>query len=384
MVAAVRRGRSLQAVARQFHVALRTVQRWVARAGQQRLDRVDWSDQPRGGRHAKNSTATAVEDQVLALRRQLQDSSDLGEFGAAAILQELQARHFTPRPSLRTIGRILLRRGALDGRHRVRRPPPPKGWYLPPLAQGQAELDAFDIVEGLVIKGQGDVEVFNAISLHGGLCGSWVGRHWTAKTIVPRLLEHWQAHGLPDYAQFDNDPLFQGPRHLPDALGRIVRLCLQLQISPVFAVPRETGFQASIESYNGRWQAKVWARFTHASHHDLAACSDRYVAAAHQRSAARREAAPPRRPFPANWQLDWQRPLAGCLVYLRRTDPQGQIQCLGRRYLVDPHWTHRLVRAEVDFDRQCIRCYRLRRREPKHQPLIRTIPYQPRTKPFHD
>jgi hypothetical protein len=36
-------------------------------------------------------------------------------------------------------------------------------------------------------------------------------------------------------------------------------------VVPVFAVPHEMGIQASIESLNGRWQAKVWARFQHPS-----------------------------------------------------------------------------------------------------------------------
>ncbi|MDB5313764.1 MAG: hypothetical protein JWO38_7966, partial [Gemmataceae bacterium] len=56
MVAAVRRGASLRAVAERFRVSLWTVQTWVARAGDQRLDRVDWSDQPRGGRRENAST----------------------------------------------------------------------------------------------------------------------------------------------------------------------------------------------------------------------------------------------------------------------------------------------------------------------------------------
>jgi len=48
MVEAVRAGASLRHVADRFGVALATVQRWVARAGHQRLDRVDWADRPCG------------------------------------------------------------------------------------------------------------------------------------------------------------------------------------------------------------------------------------------------------------------------------------------------------------------------------------------------
>ena len=114
----------------------------------------------------------------------------------------------------------------------------------------------------------------------------------TAKAAVEALVEHWRAVGLPAYAQFDNDTIFQGPHQHKDVVGRVARLCLGLGVVPVFAPPREPGFQAAIENYNGRWQAKVWARFTHESLEGLQAQSDRYVAASRLRAAARIEAAP--------------------------------------------------------------------------------------------
>ena len=174
MVAAVRQGRSMRSVARRFRVSLRTVQAWVARAQGQRLDRVDWSDNPRGGRRERSSTPAWIEDLVVRLRKELKEFSPLGDHGAEAIREELQRRRVEPLPSSRTIGRILQRRGMLDGRKRVRRPPPPPGWYLPKVAARQAELESFDFVEGLVIRGGTDVMVLNGMSLHGGLCSSWI------------------------------------------------------------------------------------------------------------------------------------------------------------------------------------------------------------------
>lgn len=384
MVAAVRQGQSLRVVARRFHVSLRTVQVWVARAHGKRLDRVDWSDRPRGGRRASTATAAHVEDLIVRLRQQLKKFSPLGEYGAAAIWRELHKRQIKPMPSLRTIGRILRRRGVLDGQRRVRRPPPPKGWYLPQVADAQAELDSFDFVEGLVIRGGIDVMVLNTVSLHGCLCGSWVRSSWTAKTTVVTLISYWRKYGLPGYAQFDNDTIFQGPHQWPDSFGRVMRLCLQLGVIPVFTPPRETGFQAAIENYNGRWQAKVWQRFQHDNLATLVGHSDRFVAAVLQRSAPRRDCAPLRAPFPTDWELDLQRPLQGTVVFLRRTNEQGEAELLGRRYLVDPLWSHRLIRAEVDLSVGQIRFYRLRRREPKQQRLIKSIAYKPPSQAFHE
>jgi hypothetical protein len=383
-VAAVRQGRSLRAVARQFHVSLRTVQVWMSRAHNQRLDRVDWTDRPRGGRRPTTATPPRIEDLIVRLRQQLRETSALGEYGAAAIRRALQKRRVQPLPSVRTIGRILLRRGLLDGRRRVRRPPPPKGWYLTQVAAARAELDSFDFVEGLVIRGGTDVMVLNTVSLHGGLCGSWVRSSWTAKATVAMLSAYWREHGLPRYAQFDNDTIFQGAHQWPDSFGRVIRLCLQLGVIPVFAPPRETGFQAAIENYNGRWQAKVWQRFEHDSLRTLAGHSDRFVAAVRQRLAPRRDSAPTRAAFPADWVLDLQRPLQGLVIFLRRTNAQGEAELLGRRYPVDPLWPHRLVRAEVDLTKGAIRFYRLRRRAPTQQPLLKTIPYKPPTKAFHE
>jgi transposase len=374
MVAAVRRGAAMRAVARRFKVSLATVQFWVARAGRQRLDRVDWADRPDGPRAPANRSPRELEDLVLILRAELKDKSDLGEYGAEAIRTALGQRGVAP-PALSTINRILERRGALDGRRRARRPAPPPGWYLPDLAARRVELDSLDIVEGLVIKGGTHVEVLNASSVHGGLVSSWPMRLVTAKAAVEALTARWRADGLPGYAQFDNDTIFQGAHQHPDTVGRVTRLCLALGVTPVFAPPRETGFQAAIESYNGRWQAKVWARFTHESLEGLCERSDRYVRAARVRSAARIEAAPPRRQFPEGWRLDLQAHPHGRIIYLRRTGERGAVELLGRRFEVDAAWPNRLVRAEVDLDAGVIRFHALRRRDPGRQPLLREVAY---------
>src|SRR5207248_10727781 len=104
-------------------------------------------------------------------------------------------------------------------------------------------------------------------------------------------------------------------------------------------------FQAAIESLNGRWQTKVWARFEHASLQALQAQSYRYVEASRDRTAIRQEEAPDRRAFPPEWRLTKQllkaRP-EGTVLKIRRTNDRGEAIVLGRTYLVDPNWPHRL------------------------------------------
>src|SRR2546421_12659653 len=111
MVAAVRTGQSLRAAAIQFGVGIATVAYWVQRAKGQRLDRVDWSDRSRAPRKTRR-TDTAVEDLILKTRDTLAHG-DLGAIGAVPIRQALHEQGVAKVPSLRTINRILARRGAL-------------------------------------------------------------------------------------------------------------------------------------------------------------------------------------------------------------------------------------------------------------------------------
>jgi hypothetical protein len=379
----VREGASLRAVARRARVSLDTVQRWVARAEGQRLDRVDWTDQAPIA-HTIHRTMPRIETLVLRLRRELKDQSDLGEFGAHAIHRALLARAMPSPPGVRTIGRILARRGALDGRRRMRRVPPPRGWYLPALALGAMELDSFDVVTGLTLPDGTEVEVLTGTALHSGLVGAWPSEPLTARRIVTTLITHWRDVGLPAYAQFDNDNRFQGPHQHADTMGRVIRLCLGLGIVPVFAPPREPGFQNGVENLNGRWQEKVWGRFDHQSLAGLCARSVRYVAASRQRAAVRHERIPSRLPFPVRWQLDLQKPLQGRVIFIRRTTEYGAVALLGHTLKIDPHWCHRLVRCEVLLDRQCIRFYALRRAQPDAQPLLREMRYRLPTRRFRE
>jgi transposase-like protein len=376
-VAAVRRGASQRSVARTYGVALGTVQRWLARAADNRLDRVDWSDRP-DTPHRTTRTDAAVEEVVLRLRWELREASVLGEYGAPAIRAALlgQVDLPGPVPSLRTIGRILERHDVLDRRRR-RRPAPPAGWYLPDLRERRVELDSFDTIEGLRLRDGPEITVLTGISIHGGLIAAWPERSITVQHTIGALVEHWRAVGLPGYAQFDNDGRFAGSSTTPDAIGGVIRACLALGVTPVFAPPRESGFQAAIESFNGRWQAKLWSRFADGTLEDLQARSATYVAASRRRAAVRIEAAPARRPFPLDDQIDFDRPPMGRLVFLRRTTDTGLATVLGHRLPVDQHWLHRLVRAEVDLTRGRLRFYALKRREPDHQPLIGDIPYDP-------
>lgn len=382
MVRLARSRRSLRSVAKEFGVSVSTVSLWVARCAGQRLDRCSFADGKPG--RAWNRTNTRVERRIVRLRQSLREDSVLGEYGAKAIGNALCAepRSEGPPPARATIHRILGRYGMLDGARRIRRPAPPKGWYLPDVAAQRAEIDCFDFIEDLKIADGPLVSVLTAKSLHGALTDAWALERPTAKRTLYWLLARWQREGLPAYAQFDNDTLFQGAHQFAHAVGRVSRLCLALGVVPVFVPPLEHGMQNTIESFNALWQAKLWQRYRVVSLRELQRRSDRYIAAHHARMADTIERAPRRRRIPAGFTLDLHAPLAGHMIFIRRTDEHGRVHLLGQRLTASNIWAHRLVRCEVDFDHHVIRCFALRRRNPSDQPLLATIPYHRPNKPF--
>lgn len=252
----------MRQTARRFGCALSTVWFWVKRARGHRLDRVDWSDHPTGRAVPANRTARATERRIVQQRRWLARHDPLGYVGAETVRRTLAAAGAAV-PCVRTIARILQRAG-LTPQKRRRHPPPPPGWYLPPVARGLAELDQLDVVEGLQLRGLGSVAVLTGISLWGKLALAEPAHPgWRVESIIPALTTHWQRWGRPGYLQMDNDPRFAGSHQATRRLCRLIRFCLGQGVVPLFAPPRETGFQAAIESFNGLWQAKVWQRFRH-------------------------------------------------------------------------------------------------------------------------
>lgn len=329
---------------------------------------MDWSDRLSGAPRPPRRTTTVTVRAILASRHWLKEHSALGEYGPDAIRRHLVEHGTQTVPVARTIARVIAAHG-LSERRRGFRPPPPRGWYLPDLVAGAAELDEFDWIEGLHLQRCGGADVLTALSLFGHLAGAWVQPAVRTNGVLAALTAHWQQHGAAQFAQFDNATCFQSRPHQPGWLGRVVHWCLCAGVVPVFAPPRETGFQAHIENFNGLWQQRVWRRWRHSSRRALARRSDAFIAAHQERHLRRIQAAPPR--------LSLAQPISAALrhgrvIFLRRTNGQGDVQLLEQRFRISPHWPHRLVRCELEVRENRVAFHALRRARPTEQPLLAT------------
>jgi hypothetical protein len=144
----------------------------------------------------------------------------------------------------------------------------------------------------------------------------------TAQTALEAMVEHGRTWGLPALAQFDIATRCQGPHQHPSAVGRVIQRCLALEVVPVFATPRETGFQAAIAGCNAQWQAKVWARFHHGSLADLQAQSTPLYRCPPLQSHGASRSCPTAAAVPPRWRRQLDGPLRGQIIHLRRTSKQ--------------------------------------------------------------
>jgi hypothetical protein len=87
-------------------------------------------------------------------------------------------------------------------------------------------------------------------------------------------------------------------------------------------------------------------------------------------------AAPLRRPVPKRWKRNDTKIPKGKIIYLRRTDGNGDVYLLEQKFLVSSHWVNRLVRIECDLNKGLLKFFALRRTEWKKQDLLKTITFQ--------
>ena len=161
--------------------------------------------QPRSRRpnRVRNKTGTALEDEIVELRKEL---TDLGvDDGAHTIQIHLQRRHRGKSvPSVATIWRVLSRRGFVTPQPQKR----PRSSYtrfeaVQPNERWQEDITHWHLGDGR------DVEILNAIDDHSRfLLGSEARYVFKAADVVGSFLGSAAVHGLPDTLLTDNGAVF--------------------------------------------------------------------------------------------------------------------------------------------------------------------------------
>jgi transposase InsO family protein len=201
ITAVVVEGRSKSEVARDYGVSRRWVQKLVARYELEGTAAFE----PRSRRPHRNPNRTplAVEDVVVALRKQLSEAGL--DAGAETIAWHLR-REAGSSPSVATIWRVLSRRGFVTPQPHKR---PRSSWHRfqaeLPNELWQADITHWQLADGT------DVEILDIIDDHSRLLvGSTARPVFKAAHVVADLHAAIARHGRPERLLTDNGAVFTG------------------------------------------------------------------------------------------------------------------------------------------------------------------------------
>jgi len=225
----------------------RTRQWFYTWLGRYRSGGAEWFvERPRAPHRIKNRLEAKREEQIVNLRQQLM-STPYSQIGANAINWELEKRGLPPAP-ISTINRVI-------NRHQLHRPParrPSKHKaYVEWPREAPNDLHQADLVGPRFIKNDGRFYSLHVMDVATHRVKINPVRSKEDRQIARALLTSWQALGLPQYLQLDNELSYRGSNRYPHSFGLVLKLCLRLRVVPVFIPLAEPWRNGEIERFQG-------------------------------------------------------------------------------------------------------------------------------------
>ena len=168
---------------------------------------------------------------------------------AQAIYYELRDLHVSPLPSSRTIHRWLKQAGRIPERKSQKAPNPT---YPVLLCQAVNDVQELDFKGPLYLKDHS--HKYYLVTLRDKMSKRTALRALSNKgmvSILDFLVSAWQNLGCPKYLKMDNCLDFRGSNLYPRSLSKLVRVCLDLGVRPVFIPIREPWRNGVVENLNG-------------------------------------------------------------------------------------------------------------------------------------
>jgi len=308
-----------------------------------------------------------------AIRRVLAERTDpelkYAFIGAPTIRTELKRTSLRSIPGLRTVERILQRRGLSQSRRKRKDPNEPTAYCPVPVPHGPNDVHAWDIVTRHVVGGE-RVCSFHLLdrATHYPLLRQYPDK--SAVSAPAFLVAVWQTVGLSRLLQMDNEATFCGGYRFPRVFSQIVRLCLSVGVEVVFIPFYSPKKNADIESFNSDWDQAFWQRerFRDLAHvQEESPIFERWYRTRYEPPALQgltpteaRANFTPRLPgADFTWhQVGERLPLtAGRVHFIRLVNNHGQIQILNACWMVDEKLVGEYVWATISTAEQQLRIY---------------------------
>lgn len=203
----------------------------------------DWfCEQSRRPHRVANKTSLKQERVVIGIRRRL-EKAKYSQRGALAIQWEMEKLGVEPLPTW-TIDRILKRHHLV----RAKRKYQPSGKPYPDLKKiFSASIQQADLLGPRHIHKDGHFYSLNVIDLESYLAAINPSRSKADVAVAENLLRSWKTIGKPDFLQMDNELSFRGSNRHPHSFGLVIRMCLALEVQPIFIPIAEPWRNGAVE-----------------------------------------------------------------------------------------------------------------------------------------
>lgn len=310
-------------------------------------------------------TPAEIEEIVQLVRLELDNAAQF--CGAQAICWRLDELAIHPRPSVRTIGRILARH---ELTHRRTGRYDPKGVPYPqPPAIRPNDVHQSDFVGPCYLRGGLRFHSLHSLDVTTRRCGVAPLVHGK-QDVIPGFWALWRRLGIPKVEQIDNELCFYGSPAHPRGMGKLIRLCLWQGVEPVFIPFREPWRNGMVEKFNDHWGAKFQRRVDMTTAGDLARASLafetrhnltwRYSALGGKTPMQALAATEARLRFPASPEPPEEplpKPTRGRYHVVRFIRSDGQMDVFGERFPVPAEAMYAYVWGTIDVREQSLSLY---------------------------
>lgn len=239
-------------IAQKVQRSRRWVQRWIGRY-EPEAPTVSLQDHSRAPKHIPWAYPERIKQMVLQMRvereRGKRAKYQYALLSAQAIYYELRELGISPLPTPDTIHLWLKRAGRIP-EHKARKAPNPTYPVLP--CQAANDVQELDFKGPFYLKDH--VHKYYLMVLRDKRSKKTALRVLSNKSmdaILDFLVSTWQKMGCPKRLKMDNCLDFRGSNLYPRSPSKLVRVCLDLGVQPVFIPIREPWRNGVVENLNG-------------------------------------------------------------------------------------------------------------------------------------
>jgi IS30 family transposase len=355
-------------IARRLKRSRPWVDRWLSRYRSE-APTVSLRDRSRAPKHQRCSYPERIKKMVNRIREKREQGQQTNYqyalISAQAIYYELQELSVSPVPSPRTIHGWLKEAGQIPER-RSQKEPNPTYPVLP--CRAVNDIQELDFKGPFYLKDHS--HKYYLVALRDKWSKKTALRALANKSmdaILDFLVPAWQKMGCPKRLKMDNCLDFRGSNMYPRALSKLMRVCLDLGIQPVFIPICEPWRNGVVENLNGllnRFLIRTRTFETEKQLHQAVQRMETTINTTHRLSTLQGKtpqefAAHARLRYPPagyDWRTRDLRLLKGNVTFIRFVRKSGRITLTAKdKFLIGKKYKYHYVMAVVDVAKKRLR-----------------------------